>query len=217
MSSTDLARAYVAQRIQLWRFVPLALIVAACGAAAGGALPRDWADWAWHPIAAFGLIVAFRVWDDLADRDIDRIRHPARVLARAGTVAPMVWVAVSAAVVSLLAVLAAGDAGRRLGAMAVLALLLWGWYRVRATLGAGPLANAQVLLLKYPAIAVIAASPDRRLPTLPEGLALLALLYCALCLYEIADDPTVRASRGARWAALANGAVAVGCLAILLT
>ena len=61
--------------------------------------------------------------------------------------------------------------------------------------------NAHVVLLKYPLLAFAAIGPRRR----PTGA--LASLYLVLCVYEIVDDPALRASIVARWVAISECAL----------
>ena len=39
---------------------------------------------------ALALVMTFRIWDDLMDRERDRMKHPDRVVVRASSIAPLV-------------------------------------------------------------------------------------------------------------------------------
>jgi hypothetical protein len=93
----------------------------------------------------------------------------------------------------------------RLTAIGIAVAVLAVWYRVRPA-SAGAVANAHVVLLKYPLLAVAAT------PASPAPGALVAL-YLVLCVYEIVDDPALRASLVARWIAISECALVSAIIA----
>jgi 4-hydroxybenzoate polyprenyltransferase len=174
--------AWARERTRPSRFAVLALAVAAAGATG--------APWPGAPAflgraaLALVLVLALRLLDDLVDLHRDRAQHPARVLPRAPSPRPFV--------VALASTLALGGAAlallgpMRLAGLALLVLLLGGWYALGTR---RPWPHALVLLAKYPALALLVGAPDAA-PG-PRALAL-GLLYAALVAHERATDPALR-------------------------
>ena len=85
--------AYARERLTPGRVLPAALLVvlatvAGRGWSGGAALATD-------ATIGLALVIAFRIWDDLADRERDRARHPDRVTVRAASIVPL-WIAADA-------------------------------------------------------------------------------------------------------------------------
>ena len=135
--------------------------------------------------AALLLVLQFRLWDDLADRRTDRVRHPDRVTARAASIAPLGWLCLALATAN--ALVAAGSTAPRLslGVLVALHLMMGAWYllrRARTALG------DHILLSKYPAfVCVLSGGRLLESPVLVLGTAL--VIYVAACVYEAAHDP----------------------------
>jgi 4-hydroxybenzoate polyprenyltransferase len=204
MSSRELVVRYVRERARLRVFVPLAVLMAATGWWTGGRVDR-WTgrtamEFALAALTALLLALAFRVWDDLEDRARDSREHPHRVTVVAGSITQLVALAIALATTGSLLVAAGPRATARLGAVGAAAVLLALWYRLRRA-RTDRVVNNHVVLLKYPLLA-FAASPT------PPSPAALASLYLALCVYEIIDDPTLRASIVARRIAISECALA---------
>lgn len=181
--------AWRTSRLPLARFLPLAALLAWTAAAAGSPT-------ATHVLVsiviAFALVAQCRLWDDLVDRDRDRVMHAERVLARAAAIQPFVLIA------SLLAVSNAVMLGAYRGVDAVamfvvLTVALGSWYRLYTR---RDLLHTHVLLAKYPCFVVLLAVP----PFDVERLAVLAAsLYFAMCAFELLDG-TRHVRRASRWA-----------------
>lgn len=197
MSSIKLIYAYWHERYPARVFVPFAILIAAAGTAAGGSLPTVRGAIT-GCVLAFTLVLVFRIGDDLADLPGDRRRHPGRVLVRASSRTPIVVLAWVIALGDVLMMLSQPRPGARIAVFVTISLLLVLWYDPHARLRAGPLAGAHVLLLKYPAIALLACAGWDSL-TLRTALPALGALYLGLCIYEQVHDRTVRESRGASW------------------
>jgi hypothetical protein len=192
MSSTELLRAYWSERYPALVYMPLAALIFIAGTVAVGARIT--------PMAAaesiglvFALVLLFRVWDDLADREEDRVRAPQRVLARVESVAPLLGLMAALACASI-ALLVIRERFSDIALLIVTAAGLATWYGIRARLGANPLANAHALLLKYPLIALI-ATPAATRPQPAPMIAALSALYLGLCVREMLDDARIRADR----------------------
>lgn len=173
--------AYARERLTVAKVLPAVLLVVVATLAGGGwsglpVLARD-------ALLALALVVGFRIWDDLVDRERDRVKHPDRVVVRASSTAPLRavgWVLAFGAMVVL-------DNTQGRGS----AVLLWVYvallgisYQLRDSRGA---AAARILLLKYAVftlalIGLPAASTAR-------GLLAAAAAFLAACVYEWWHDP----------------------------
>jgi 4-hydroxybenzoate polyprenyltransferase len=215
MSSRELIVRYVRERARPGVFALLAMVMAAIGRWTGGPADR-WTGGAGGPVGqwagnssamefgvaaltAFVLMLAFRVWDDLEDRSHDTREHPQRVTVVADSVAPLVGLAAVLAVVGVSLIAIGPRVPGRLIALAAAAALLGSWYRLRGP-RASAVVNGHVVLLKYPLIAYAASAAT-------PSIAALMSLYLALCVYEIVDDPALRASIVARRIAISECAL----------
>jgi 4-hydroxybenzoate polyprenyltransferase len=182
--------AYLAERVKLQVVLPLAgaLALAARGAA-------------WPELSAFGaaaalaaaLLIQFRMWDDLADRDRDALTHPRRALVRATSVAPVVAACVAIAAASIAWVAIYGGM-RSAAALVGVNLALAVWYTRR---GARTAAGDHLLLAKYPAFVLIVAG-DSAANRPARVLLAMAAVYFGACVYEAWHDPASPAARHRR-------------------
>lgn len=160
------AAAYLRERILNVRIGLLWLLLLG-GTLLAGAFPP--ARWPWPALAAALFILAFRLWDDLADRDHDRARHPHRCLVRAADVRAFSrarWLLL-AALAGLIGMIT--DAGRALAFLGLVAAFL---VMYRVTGGRPGLRSLRVVLVlaKYPAFVLLLAQRPG------EPVALLAAL-----------------------------------------
>jgi len=207
VSSRELIVRYVRERARLSVFVPLALVMAAMGGRTGGQVDR-WTGTAHHALAvftAFVLVLAFRVWDDVEDRPRDAREHPDRVTVVADSMAPLIEFGLALGALGAVLVVPGPHIVSRLAAIGIAVAVLAVWYRLRPA-STGAVTNAHVVLLKYPLLAFAAG------PASPAPVALVAL-YLALCVYEIVDDPALRASIIARWIAISECALVSAIIA----
>jgi len=142
------------------------------------------------------LVVEFRLWDDLCDREQDCSEDPSRALCQAESLQPFVVVLV------ILALASAGPTvWMRSWPGVMVFLLIHGalalWYAVRTVLSLGPVVNFHAVLLKYPAFGLILGMTPRG-ELSPALLPWLAVIYLGLCCYEVLHDPRLR-SRRAAW------------------
>ena len=97
-----LVLAYARERLTPGRLVPaVLLVVLATLAGRGWTGPLDATE---DAAIALALVVSFRMWDDLMDRERDRVKHPDRALVRASSLAPVrvvSWIIGLAALVSI--------------------------------------------------------------------------------------------------------------------
>ena len=172
---------YARERLHPSRLAPAVALVAGAAPIAGG----------WHGgtsavidiAVAAALISAFRIWDDLADREPDRLAHPHRVSADAGSARALIaaCLVLSAASVALVA--------WRHGAAAVIvvaatAALLGLWYVTR---GPRSVVGDHLRLVKYPAFTAAIAGPWSAASI--HGALSIATVYLAACVYEWSHDP----------------------------
>jgi 4-hydroxybenzoate polyprenyltransferase len=171
--------AYLRQRFPLRVFAPVIVALTgiawwATGATTGG-----------RTVAYAGVVMAllvafFRVWDDIEDRDHDRLAHPDRILPRGP--APVFWalqLGIGAGVLCVL--IATANLAAALGCAGLVGAAYVGYHHARARL---PIAMwSFALLLKYPAMVAIVASLSA--PVRPGRLVLAALItYTGACAYE---------------------------------
>ena len=184
MSSIDLLVRYLAERARLVVFAPLALLLAVTGRVFGHEF-GSFAGFVDSAAQAFVFVLAFRVWDDLEDRERDAREHPRRVMVTSQRTVPFAALLFVLGVAAVVPILLEPEPATRFAVLSLVTGVLLAWYRLRGH-HAGFI-GAQIVLLKYPAIAFIVA------PKPPSAIALTSL-YVAVSAYEVFDDPALRAS-----------------------
>ncbi len=172
---------YLRERFRLRLFVPLALVIA-------GAVvvpPASWTSYAIDCGFALLLLAQFRLWDDLADRDRDRVEHPGRVLVRNGEGTQVIALCGALAVLNICLAVWRDASGVSVGVLAALTAALAVWYLARTRRS---VAGEQLLLAKYPAM-VATVGGARLLDSPVQILAAAAALYLIVCAYEVWHDP----------------------------
>lgn len=190
MSSWAELQAWRRERFPAPAWLALALFVGAAARPSTGA--RDVA----RTLAlALGLLLQFRLWDDLADRERDAREHPERVLARAVRLRAF-RLALLACGACNAALAAAGPRPlEALGALALLTGLYVAWYAGLRDRVREPLAAAHLQVVKYGAFVLIASGwPLRPGSRTALGAAIVWLSFCA---YELLHDERLRARREA--------------------
>ena len=192
MSAPELLVAYLRQRVRFRAFVPLALLLATASwwlvptsAFESGAFVES-------ATQAFVLVLAFRVWDDLEDRNADRARHPERVMARSGRTAPFIAAIALLMVAGIIWLLESRDPLARIVAIAIAACGLSLWYGTRRLENWNRVAGGHIVLAKYPLIAYAVAPTLPPASTVVRTILLLGGLYALICIYEYVDDPELR-------------------------
>jgi 4-hydroxybenzoate polyprenyltransferase len=192
---TGLLVAYARERLTAVKLVPAVLLVV-LAALAG----RGWAgglEFATDVLLALALVVAFRICDDLVDRERDRTKHPERVIVRAS---PLTGLRVVGGILAFGATIALlrthGDGSAYLIWLYATALgLSYRWRRssaaastvgrttvAKATLAGRTAAGDRILLLKYGVftLALIGFPAG----STPRGLLAAAAAFVAACVYE---------------------------------
>ena len=127
------------------------------------------------------LLLQFRLWDDLEDRERDRVSHPDRVLVRSDP-SPFRFFCRVLTVVNLLLVAATGSLTAA-GALVSLDLFFWLAYgQLRGRLSDRSW-RFQILLLKYPVFVALVAATFGPLPSWRLFAASGAIYICA-CAHE---------------------------------
>jgi 2-polyprenyl-3-methyl-5-hydroxy-6-metoxy-1,4-benzoquinol methylase len=196
-SSSPLAElvAYGGERIAKVRIALLVALVAGLGFAVER--PQDAASALIRIVLVALLVIQFRLWDDIADREHDRERHPERVLPRHQGRATPFLVLLGGLTVPILALLSTFEnAGARVGAYGALAVVLAVVYGSQAT-AHGRVMRGGWLLLKYPVFVLLPLAA----PASPNAWVAAAIAYLVVMLYDWATSPDAADLRRARLAA----------------
>lgn len=192
MSSPELVARYLRERARPRLFVPLAVCIALVGAFITPSSDVSVSALVLTALEAFLLVMAFRVWDDLEDRDRDRVLHPGRTMPSDRRTVPFVALSLAFTVAALIPITGGANVRARLVSLCAAAALLMIWYRLRPTSGGG----SYVVLLKYPLIAYATAPGLMPSPGSlgPRGFSALAALYVAIGVYDAVDDRSLHHS-----------------------
>ena len=177
---------YARERLLRPRILALVVLVAAAGwlgAWAGGS-PAAAVSLPMALLLAMLLIVPLRLIDDLADRPVDRIRHPDRVLSRSTRPGRFAAAAVLLVVLALAMLPAMAAAGFALVVVAALAR-----YRWRRPPDPGNPVPDRMILLKYPVCVLLIAG---RADTVALWIAAIAVYAIVLLLDELDRPRPVR-------------------------
>lgn len=181
---TRLFVAYLRERVRLAIYGPaVALhVAAALWTTATRPTPASLA----RPVSlAVMLLLQFRLWDDLEDRERDRSVHPDRVLVRSQA-APF-RVVLSALTIGNLALFAIVGSGAALAGLAALDLAFWLAYRRLRPRVPESVWRFHVVLVKYPAFVSLLATMTGA-QTKGRLLAAALLVYACACAYEAVHD-----------------------------
>jgi 4-hydroxybenzoate polyprenyltransferase len=133
------------------------------------------------------LVTSFRIWDDLADRDYDRVHHPARVLVRSPA-ARWFWVLIVGLAVVSACILAAFGGPQPLPIYTGLIVALAVVYHGPRQLRYDRFAHTQLVLIKYPVFIALLTAQGFSSQVVLAG----ALAYLLMSIYEWRDDPAFR-------------------------
>ena len=176
--------AYLRERFKPGIFGPAAAVHAAAALWVTGRSPAV-ATSALALGLAVALLLQFRLWDDLEDRELDRQRGPARVLTRSDP-APFRRICVLLTIVNLLLIAVARFRAAVLGLGCLDLFFLMAYRQLRPKLP-DRIWRFQVLLLKYPVfVGLVAAAlaPLRPLRLMSAA----AVVYAFACAYEVLHD-----------------------------
>jgi 4-hydroxybenzoate polyprenyltransferase len=133
-------------------------------------------------VVALALVAAFRVWDDLVDRERDSVKHPHRVAVTASSITPL-WIAAGA-----LGVAAAMMLGLAHGTASVVLLVVYAGVLAAsyARHGSRTAAHDRILLLKYGVFTLVLIGLPAA--TSVRGLMAAAAAFAIACVYEWRHD-----------------------------
>lgn len=194
--------AYTIERLLRPKILVLAAVVAACAAIASRTQRPEISA----PLA-FLFVWQFRLWDDLEDLGFDRVHHPERIVVLSGA-SHAFWAAEVGSLFLAGAALALISGAAPAIAYAGLVAALGAAYHLMRRAPQRRLLRAHLVLSKYPAFAFLAAWQ----PAFQRAAPAAALLYLALCVIEIADDPALRGTREARALAAAEAIAIAGII-----
>ena len=182
-SAVFLFAAYLTQRFRPAVFLPATALHVLLALWAAGAQPTA-AGLAAAAALATLLLLQFRLWDDLEDRDRDRAAHPERLLPRTSA-APFRRALVAIGLGNLVALAAAQTAAALMG-LVVLDVAFFAAYRLRAR-ASDRVWRFGVLLAKYPLfVGLLAAAAGA--PRTPRLALAMAAMYAAASVYEACHD-----------------------------
>ncbi|MCI5222441.1 MAG: hypothetical protein D3924_07175 [Candidatus Electrothrix sp. AR4] len=179
---------YVRDRVQARLFLPMALFLV-LAAEASGLAPSSSAStsvgllqWPIMLLLSYSMILQWRLWDDLKDRDHDQEKHPGRLLCQTSDIKPYYTVLLILMLCNGLAVLLYQENAVRgaayLATYAAATLFFFCWYRWRPASAAQGLTNSHLILLKYPLISwLIAGQTQHPLILISVYLSCLALEF----------------------------------------
>jgi len=187
---------YLASRMPPGLYVPLAAFLAAAAFAATNSAIA-W-QWLWAVWLALLLVLQFRLWDDIADLEFDRIHNPDRVLCRTVNLHRFYYVGGALALINGVLIGVSHEGLARIGGFVTLCLAVLAWYRWRPRDSGYLLLNAHVILLKYPAI-VWLITPESVSDKWLNFFCCLVSVYLVFSIYEILHDERLRMLRGIAW------------------
>lgn len=192
-------------RFPLSLYLPLAVLLVV--AALVGAEGEHAARVLWRLGLALLLLLAFRLWDDLADRERDRRTHPERVLARVPSTGVFWLMLVVLLVVAMVMVATRHDLFVSWWlplALMVAAVFYYNgycqWWRGRRSLWP----TALLPLIKYPCFVFVLQAPGPS--TWPRVLAPL-LVYATATIFEVLHDEQLRRTYAAHWVRMPAAAI----------
>lgn len=168
MTRTDASlRSYISERLLVPRIGLLALLLIACSTLTGFSEPAQF------PILILCtclFIAGFRLWDDLADLEYDRLHHPQRCLCRAENLTHFqLLVPVLLTTVALLVLLLSGF-GQALAIAAMIAFFVL-LYAVTGEASSLRGVRAALILVKYPVFVLVLVREPAALTSLLLALA----------------------------------------------
>jgi 4-hydroxybenzoate polyprenyltransferase len=172
--------AYARERLTLARLAPAVLLVVFSTLAG-----RGWSGATAAVVDALvtlALVGAFRVWDDLVDRERDRVKHPHRVAVTAPSITPL-WIAAGALGVAATVMLGLAHGTASVVLLFVYAGILAGSYVTR---GSRTATHDRILLLKYGVFTLVLIGLPAA--TSARGLIAAAAAFAIACVYEWRHD-----------------------------
>jgi len=195
---------YAITRLVTVRIIALAtlLTVASLWASAS----QTPSDLGWIAIFSYLLICQFRLWDDLADREFDRLHHPGRILVTSSDTRPF-FVALIALFLANATWISIWQPLPRLTIYVLLVASLGILYQRKAWIGQWRLLRMQVVLMKYPIFLFLCTKDEMPNRLFIAGLA----IYLLLSSFDLLSDETLDTTSARRWL------IAIECAALVIT
>ena len=140
------------------------------------------------------LIAQFRLWDDLADVDFDRVHHPHRVLVASRDVRPYFILVIGLTVLNTVVIAALRSPAQLLAYVLLLAGMAM-IYRRRTWSGSWRLVRTQLVLIKYPVFLYLCAQGGLHGNFVWGILA----IYLLLSFMDLMTDTTLQSIPARRW------------------
>ncbi len=207
--AVDLA-AYLRSRVLTRRVLLLVLLVS--GAILAGSETVRVEETPALALLTAWLVAQFRLWDDLADRDWDRLRDPQRVLVGTQHVKSFTGL-LFASILLVGATLLLRGQMRELLVYAILVGLLGFLYHTPLGAGLSRALRSGLLLSKYPLFVFIVGAGGLA----PRATWVALCLYGLLVAFDWRDDPELRAVATLPGSVVAWGLGAAIVLAVFLT
>ncbi len=173
---------YLQTRMLRWQIAFLWAVLIATLLVSGEAIGPPAAQLT-QSVFLLAAIFVFRLWDDLADREHDRLRHSERVLVNCQDFTPFIVVLLAGLL--LLALLLRDDVRQLITYLGLVALLAVLYHSGLGKVLARSVRSG-LILLKYPLFVYLLLTPSHRAWLAGLG------LYVLLLVYEWRDDPDLR-------------------------
>lgn len=177
-------RCYFRSRLPQTVYLPLALFLSVAAAVSSPGI--EVAKILFGLIAAYLLVLQFRLWDDLESSEYDRQWHPDRVLARAPSHRPFVTLLAICFLLNAALLNHNSNGLFRLATFLVLCSLLLLYYHRPGIAAGSSSAGFHLLLIKYPVIVLVLS--DAAKVTLAGLLLSMVVVYLCFCVYEALHD-----------------------------
>lgn len=193
-SSINVLLRYQKTRIPWSIFASLALFL--CIASETGRWPFGAAAWCLTWVMALCLVVQFRLWDDLADVESDRLIHPERVLCQTKS-HQIFWGILGLLLMVNTVLIAVFRSNDSLGVFLILNVSFLIWYSNLRKVISNMVVSHSIVLAKYPVfVFLLSGSHSEARACLPLSYGMVVTFLCFFA-YELQHDQRLRAHRHA--------------------
>ena len=188
-------RRYLASRLPLRLYMPCAVLLVVAGLAGGRALAPT--QLALLIPLAFGLLLQFRVLDDISDLPHDRRVHPDRVLVQTGSLAPSAALFAASCLLNLVLLALQTGPAYRLGVFLLLTGTYLLWYCALRSMLTNEIIGYHIVAGKYAAFVFLLSGEGESTWNL---VLTMALVYVSFTIHEVLHDRALQAVPGAELA-----------------
>ncbi len=182
-SWADIFRQYRKTRFAPGVYLPCAVFLVVSGMSGGRSISFFGTIFSFLP--ALTLLLQFRLWDDISDIDRDRQKHPDRVMARAETLLPFIYLTAALFTVNLLLLAAQPGPPRRLWVFLLLNAAYLLWYNLLRGILHSRVFAYHVVLVKYPVIVFFLSGDGGDMWSL---LLAVVMVFISFSMYEALHD-----------------------------